>query len=214
MARYRCVFWGLFLSFFHLNLFGLEILPVTLALAIFTFGLYGLYNQTENRHIHLAANLSLANTLIRLAGYFILLIAYNFYDDAPSFPQYILFSVMNLFLILTLWNLFAGMREVFEPHRDQPNAAGWIAACGRGMIAAPILFTIPVILYGVLMNLTFPGFGDAERAMLAVTCCNALPILYSLTLIARYKRYLKMEAEEDEEEDADKSLPTSEKPAM
>lgn len=213
MARYRCVFWGLFLSFFHLNLFGLEILPVTLALAIFTFGLYGLYNQTENRHIHLAANLSLANTLIRLAGYFILLIAYNFYDDAPSFPQYILFSVMNLFLILTLWNLFAGMREVFEPYREQPTVAGWIAACGRGMIAMPILFTIPVILYGVLMNLTFPGFGDAERAMLAVTCCNALPILYSLTLIARYKRYLK-EAEEDEEEDADELLPTSEKPTM
>lgn len=214
MGRYRCVFWGLFLCVFHLSLYGVEFLFTGLALAIFTFGLYGLYNQTGNRHIHLAAKLSLANTLIRLSGYFILLIAYNFYDDVPSFPQYILFSVMNLFLILTLWNLFAGMREVFEPYREQPTVAGWIAACGRGMIAAPILFTIPVILYGVLMNLTFPGFGDAERAMLAVTCCNALPILYSLTLIARYKRYLKMEAEEDEEEDVDESLPTSEKPAM
>lgn len=199
MARYRCVFWGLFLCFFHLNLFGIEILSTTLALAIFTYGLYGLYNQTENRHIHLAAKLSLANTLIRLGGYFILLIAYNFFDSTPSFPQYILFSAMNLFLMLTLWNLLAGMREVFEPDREQPKASGWIASCGHGMIAIPILFTIPVILYGVLMNLTFPDFGDAERAMLAVVCCNAVAILYSLFLISRYKRYLKMEEEEPEQ---------------
>lgn len=216
MGRYRCVFWGLFLCFFRMNLFGVEILPVSVALVIFTFGLYGLSAQTGSRHILLAARLSLANTLLHTGGACILMAADAFYRYMPSYPQYILFSLLNLFLLLTVWNLLAGMRAVFEPHREQPAVLGWIRSCGRGMIAVPILLVLPVLLYGVLMNLSFPNQGDMQRAMLAVICCNILPVFYSLYLITRYKRYRKLleTLTPADAADTDTGLPAAQTPAV
>lgn len=192
MGRYRCTFWGLFFCFFHLNLFGVQLFPLSLALAIFTYGLYGLYGQTGNRHIHLAAKLSLANTLIRLSGYSTLSFINSIYRYTPSYFQYVLFALLDLFLMLTIWNLLAGMRKIFEPLREHSKIPGWIAACSRGMIAIPILFALAVLLYGILMNVMFTNFGDAERSEMAVVFCNILPIIYTLFLITRYKRYLNL----------------------
>lgn len=192
MGRYRCTFWGLFACFFHLNLFGVRLFPLSLALAVFTYGLYGIYGQTGNRHILLAAKLSLANTLIRLSSYSTLLFINSIYQYTPSYFQYILFALLDLFLMLTIWNLLAGMREIFEPLREHSKISGWIAACSRGMIVIPILFTLAVLLYGILMNVMFTGSGDAERSEIAVVCCNILPIIYALFLITRYKHYLNL----------------------
>lgn len=192
MRRYRCVFWGLFLCFFHLNLWGVEIIPVSLALAIFTFGLYGIADQAGNRQVQLAAKLALAGTILRAVGSAALMIAGEFYRQLPSFTQYILFSLTNLFLMLAVWNLLAGMRAIFKPLGEHPETAEWAVSCGRGMAAAPILFALPVLLYGLLMNLPFSGYGDAENAMIAVACGNLIPGIYSMYLLTRYKRYLSL----------------------
>ena len=187
MFHYRCIFWGFFLCFFRLTIEGAVIPFPCVAMAIFTFGLFGMYEQTGNWNIRTAARIALAGTLLDAAGTVSLMLAENLYPHIPSFPQYLLFTLPYPAYGILFYFLLNGTWELLIPYGER--ADGWIRSCRHGLIVFPILCTAPVLLYGTAMVMGLSQ-NDANHARIAVAAASLAAAAYGLYLISKLKRYI------------------------
>lgn len=196
MKRYRCIFWGFFFSVFTVNFFGILLLPGFIALSIFSFGIYGLYNQTEDEYFRSAGITAAIGAML---DFFTTLFAW-LGIDLPAYGNYIPLCLNYIAFGCTFFALFSGMQKIFRTC-DDPAMQDAARACGRSVYVLPALYTICIILYGVIM-IHKPGTDDTVRnyTILGVSALELAASIYALRLIAYYKKYLKtipFEGDED-----------------
>lgn len=197
MKRYRCIFWGFFFSVFTVNLFGILLLPGFIALGIFSYGIYGLYNQTEDEYFRSAGITAAIGAML---DFFTTMFAW-LNIDLPAYGNYIPLCLNYVAFGCTFFALFSGMQKIFRTCGD-PAIQDAARACGCSVYVLPVLYTLCIIVYGVILILSPDGSWHELRKdlIVGVSVLELAAAIYALRLIAYYKKYLKIVQYEEAED--------------
>lgn len=183
MSRYRCIFWGFLFSCFSINLFGLKLLPGFIALGIFAYGIYGLYIWREDESFRAAG---IAASMAALLDFFSTLFTWM-EVSLPAYGYYLPLCAHYIALGCTFFLLFSGLQNLFRT-RDGSFPKSAASACRHGLYVLPALYTLAIILYGIIMVMR----ADWKSYLILAAGVLELCIdLYALYLLSYFKAFIK-----------------------